>query len=115
MNGADRLLRGAAHGAIRAYQLTLSGFLGRQCRYLPTCSNYADEAIARHGLWCGGWMALSRVCRCHPWSDAGFDPVPADLPRGAAWFIPWRYGSWLRSPARSPAVQDRASNSAASP
>ena len=40
--------------------------IGRQCRYLPTCSHYADEAIARHGLWAGGWMGVARVCRCHP-------------------------------------------------
>lgn len=105
-------VRLAAHGAIRAYQLTLSGFVGRQCRYLPTCSDYADEAIARYGLWCGGWMGLSRVCRCHPWGDAGFDPVPETWPAGAAWFRPWRYGSWLAKPTRR---HDRASSSAVAP
>jgi putative membrane protein insertion efficiency factor len=107
-----RLGRGCAHGAIRTYQLTLSGLAGRQCRYLPTCSDYADEAIQRHGLWCGGWMGLSRVCRCHPWSDAGFDPVPEAAPPGATWNRPWRYGHWARRPERA---QERASSSAVIP
>ncbi|UDL95671.1 membrane protein insertion efficiency factor YidD [Lichenihabitans sp. PAMC28606] len=116
MNAASRLLRGTAHGAIRAYQLTLSGLSGRQCRYLPTCSDFTDEAIQRHGLWAGGWMGLSRICRCHPWGDAGFDPVPATLPP-AAWFTPWRFGAWRKSPAREAysVDQDRAKSSAAKP
>jgi putative membrane protein insertion efficiency factor len=112
MKAADRLLRGTAHGAIRAYQLTLSGFWGRQCRYLPSCSDYMDEAIQRHGFWAGGWMGLSRLCRCHPWGDAGFDPVPAALPANATAMTPWRYGSWGKKRRR---VQDRANNSAENP
>jgi putative membrane protein insertion efficiency factor len=86
--------RVAAHALIRAYQLSLSGLLGRQCRYLPTCSDYADEAIRRHGLWPGAWMGAARVCRCHPWGAAGFDPAPAEAPKGASWLRPWRYGHW---------------------
>ncbi len=86
--------RRAARGAIRFYQLTLSALIGRQCRYLPTCSDYVDEAVARHGLWAGGWMGAARVCRCHPWGAAGYDPPPAALPAGASWLSPWRYGRW---------------------
>jgi hypothetical protein len=112
MRVADRVLRGTAHGAIRAYQLTLSGVSGRQCRYLPTCSDYMDEAIQRHGLWAGGWMGLSRLCRCHPWGDAGFDPVPMTSPPAATGLMPWRFGSWRKRPR---AAQDRASSSADSP
>ena len=93
MTDRARWARLGAHGAIRFYQLTLSGVVGRQCRYLPSCSDYADEAIARHGLWPGTWMGLSRICRCHPWGGSGYDPVPARLPNGAAWFTPWRYGA----------------------
>ena len=52
----SRPLRRGAHFAIRGYQLTLSGLVGRQCRHLPSCSDYTDEAIQRHGLWAGGWM-----------------------------------------------------------
>lgn len=61
---------------IRIYQLTLSSVMGRTCRYLPTCSDYAGEAIARHGAWRGFLLAIARVSRCHPWGGHGFDPVP---------------------------------------
>jgi putative membrane protein insertion efficiency factor len=110
--GGSRWVRRGAHVLIRAYQLTLSGLAGRQCRYLPTCSHYTDEAIQRHGLWRGGWMGAARICRCHPWGDAGFDPVPAELPPAATWLRPWRYGAWRMPAARA---QERARSSAASP
>lgn len=79
---------------IRGYQLTLSGVIGRQCRYLPTCSDYASEAIGRHGLWAGGWIGVSRICRCHPWGGSGFDPAPDELPAAGRPWTPWRYGRW---------------------
>ncbi len=63
-------------GAIRAYKLTLSPWIGRQCRYLPTCSAYAEEALIRHGPLRGGFLAVRRVCRCHPFGGSGYDPVP---------------------------------------
>ncbi len=78
-------------GLVRLYQLTLSGFVGNTCRHLPTCSEYAYEAIARHGLWAGGWMGLFRVARCGPLGTQGLDPVPAALDRRSRWFMPWRY------------------------
>lgn len=68
--------------------------MGRQCRFLPTCSDYADAAIARHGLWAGGWVGAARVCRCQPWGDGGFDPPPEQLPESGAWYKPWRFGRW---------------------
>jgi uncharacterized protein len=61
---------------IRFYQLTLSSVMGRRCRFLPTCSDYAREAIDKHGVWRGGGLAIRRVGRCHPWGGDGFDPVP---------------------------------------
>ena len=61
---------------IRGYQLVLSPILGPRCRHLPTCSEYAAEAIARHGIVRGGWLALRRVVRCNPWGTSGYDPVP---------------------------------------
>jgi len=91
--------RRAAHGVIRFYQLTLSSVLGRECRYLPTCSDYADEAICRHGLWAGGWMGLARVCRCHPLGGSGYDPPPQEPAVDASWLRPWRYGVWRVPPA----------------
>jgi uncharacterized protein len=61
---------------IRIYQLTLSSFLGRGCRFLPTCSDYAKEAIEKHGPWRGTILSLRRISRCHPWGGEGYDPVP---------------------------------------
>jgi uncharacterized protein len=88
------MMRAIARGAIRTYQLTLSALVGRQCRHAPSCSAYADEAIERHGVWIGGWMALARILRCHPWGSAGFDPVPAAPDARGRWYLPWRYGRW---------------------
>ena len=78
---------------VRLYQLTLSGFIGNTCRHLPTCSEYAYEAIARHGLWAGGWLSLFRVGRCGPFGTQGIDRVPEGLDDRYAWFMPWRYWS----------------------
>lgn len=64
-------------GCIRVYRLTLSPFLGGSCRFLPTCSAYAMEAIGTHGAWRGAGLALRRLARCHPLGASGFDPVPA--------------------------------------
>ena len=63
-------------GVVRAYQFVLSPLLGRQCRFLPTCSHYALEALERHGAVKGGWLAAKRIARCHPFASAGYDPVP---------------------------------------
>ncbi|KQP87299.1 MULTISPECIES: membrane protein insertion efficiency factor YidD [unclassified Methylobacterium] len=87
-------LRRVAHGAIRAYQLTLSSLIGRQCRHWPSCSTYTDEAIQRHGLWAGGWIGFARICRCGPLGTHGIDLVPESLPARATGLTPWRYGRW---------------------
>ena len=63
-------------GAITVYRYSLSAFMGRQCRFLPTCSDYALDAVRKHGAWKGGRLALRRIGRCHPWGGSGFDPVP---------------------------------------
>ena len=63
-------------GTILLYRYTLSYFLGRQCRFLPTCSEYAVEAVRRHGAWRGAGLAARRIARCHPWGGEGYDPVP---------------------------------------
>ena len=61
---------------LRAYQFVLSPLVGNQCRFAPTCSQFAREAIERHGALRGSWLALGRVLRCHPWHEGGIDPVP---------------------------------------
>jgi putative membrane protein insertion efficiency factor len=66
---------------IRAYRYLVSPLLGNNCRFYPSCSRYAEEAIARHGVMRGGWLALCRLLRCHPWHAGGCDPVPNELHR----------------------------------
>ncbi|MCF6209378.1 MAG: membrane protein insertion efficiency factor YidD [Gammaproteobacteria bacterium] len=61
---------------IQAYRYLLSPLLGPHCRYHPSCSSYAQMALERHGAVRGGSMAVKRLCRCHPWHEGGFDPVP---------------------------------------
>jgi putative membrane protein insertion efficiency factor len=62
---------------LRAYQLGISPFLGQNCRFYPSCSSYAAEAIREHGAARGGLLTAKRLCKCHPWHRGGFDPVPA--------------------------------------
>ncbi|MCB2230220.1 membrane protein insertion efficiency factor YidD [bacterium] len=61
---------------IYLYRYTLSPVMGNQCRFAPTCSRYAEEALRKHGALKGAWMALKRIGRCHPWREGGYDPVP---------------------------------------
>ena len=63
-------------GILRAYRFVISPMYGQVCRYYPTCSAYALEAITVHGSIKGSWLALRRVLRCHPWTPGGYDPVP---------------------------------------
>jgi putative membrane protein insertion efficiency factor len=94
---------------IKVYRLTLSPLIGFHCRHLPTCSEYGDEALARHGLWAGGWMTLARLLRCHPFGTSGLDFVPRELPERARWYLPWRYGRWRGTntlPAATPVSHD---------
>jgi hypothetical protein len=84
----------AGRALVQVYRHTLAALVGYECRHLPTCSAYADEAIGRFGLWAGGWMTLARLCRCHPLGTSGLDFVPTALPTPARWYLPWRYGRW---------------------
>tara|TARA_B100001059_G_C17775559_1_gene551025 strand:- start:1146 stop:1379 length:234 start_codon:yes stop_codon:yes gene_type:complete len=61
---------------IKAYQLFISPLTPATCRFQPTCSNYTKEALEKHGLFRGGWLALKRIFSCHPWGRSGYDPVP---------------------------------------
>jgi putative membrane protein insertion efficiency factor len=93
----DRISRAprlAGRGLILAYRYSFSALVGFDCRHLPTCSSYAEEAIGRFGLWAGGWMTFARLCRCHPFGTSGLDFVPSAPPPSARWFLPWRYGRW---------------------
>src|ERR1700720_4251304 len=81
--GVGRVLGLAIRGMIRAYQLLVAPVLGPSCRYYPSCSHYAEEAVGRYGPWRGSLLALRRLSRCHPWGGSGYDPVPAEPQRYA--------------------------------
>ncbi|OUU19436.1 MAG: membrane protein insertion efficiency factor YidD [Flavobacteriaceae bacterium TMED48] len=61
---------------IKGYQLLISPLLPPSCRYQPTCSQYAKEALNKYGLFKGGWLAIKRISKCHPWGGSGYDPIP---------------------------------------
>lgn len=69
-------MKGLLLGAVRGYQYLLRPMLGLNCRFYPSCSDYAREAIERHGARVGTWLALKRLGRCHPYHPGGYDPVP---------------------------------------
>jgi len=94
VGAALRLPSLAGRGLIWIYRHTLSPLVGANCRHWPTCSVYGDQAIGRFGLWRGGWMTLARLLRCQPFGTSGIDLVPETVPRGARWYLPWRYGRW---------------------
>src|ERR1700755_2471360 len=91
---ARRAPRIMGRSFIAIYRHTSSALVGMHCRHLPTCSQYAEEAIGRFGLWAGGWMTLARLLRCHPFVTRGLDFVATSWPDGARWYLPWRYGRW---------------------
>ncbi len=74
------MLKSILIGLIRFYQAAISPYTPPSCRYTPTCSAYAIEAVERHGVLRGGWLFLRRFGRCHPWGGEGYDPVPPNPP-----------------------------------
>ena len=78
--GLRRLPRWLLILPIRIYQYSLSPLIGPRCRFAPSCSAYAAEALSTHGVLRGGWLAARRIVRCHPWGGFGYDPVPERLP-----------------------------------
>lgn len=72
----ERCIVGLGCALIRLYQRGLSPLLGQRCRFWPSCSCYAEQALRHHGLWRGSWFVLRRLSRCHPWHPGGIDPIP---------------------------------------
>jgi hypothetical protein len=66
---------------IRFYQIAISPYTPSSCRFTPTCSHYAVESLKIHGLFKGGWLAVKRISKCHPWGGSGYDPVPEKEPK----------------------------------
>jgi len=104
MDTLRKLPRQAGRALVLVYRYTLSPLLGPRCRHLPSCSDYAEQAITRFGLWAGGWMTLARILRCHPWGTHGLDFVPDAPPPHARWYLPWRYGRWHGTNKAPPAA-----------
>lgn len=75
-------------GCLRAYRLLISPLYGQVCRYHPSCSAYALDAVTRHGSLRGTWLAIRRLGRCHPWAAGGYDPVPPRTSRSSAGTFP---------------------------
>jgi hypothetical protein len=90
-----RLTRRLAQAPVHLYRWTLKPLVGWECRHLPTCSEYALEAIELNGAWRGLWLSLARLARCRPGGSAGYDPVP-DIRSERHLLAPWRYGRWQR-------------------
>ena len=102
-----RNLSFAAHVLLflqKLYKVTLSPLIGGQCRYLPTCSEYAADCVKLHGAWVGSWMGFARVCRCRPNGGSGFDPAP-EIAQSVKWYQPWKYGDWDKR-IRAPIIED---------
>ena len=91
---ARRAAKLALMTPIQIYRYTISPLLGVNCRHIPSCSQYAAEAIDLNGPWKGAWQTLARLMRCHPWGSSGYDPAPdlSDAPQ--PWWAPWRHGQW---------------------
>ena len=76
LDAIGKLLSWPLLGLVWIYRRLISPLLGVNCRFEPSCSAYAEQALREHGGLRGGWLAIRRVCRCHPWGGSGFDPVP---------------------------------------
>ena len=102
----SRLPRALLMGLVRAYRLLLSPALRRSCRFEPSCSAYALQALERHGAAAGSYLAVARLARCHPWCEPGFDPVPEPRPgHSPALFSRWLSDAPVRrvpAPSSSP-------------
>ncbi len=98
MSPAGTVLR----GLVRGYQLFLSPVLPAGCRFAPSCSAYAMEAISRHGAGRGAWLTAKRLLRCHPWHDGGYDPVPDSFSTSEPAHEAWAARGDEAAPSRHP-------------
>ncbi|SRR5579883_1807815 len=90
-SNAAEWLKAAAKSPIHIYRYMVSPLIGPRCRHFPSCSQYALDAIELNGAWTGGWLALGRIMRCHPWGTSGYDPAPDLRDAGIPFWAPWRY------------------------
>ena len=76
MKSVSQVLALPFRGLVWLYRYAISPLIGANCRFHPTCSAYAEEALRTHGVFRGGWLTLKRIAKCHPWGGSGYDPVP---------------------------------------
>ena len=88
------MVSGTVKAPLLVYRYCVSPFTPAACRHIPSCSAYANEAIARFGPWYGAWAAVARILRCNPLGSHGLDQVPDALPRNIRWYRPWAAGRW---------------------
>lgn len=104
------MMRGLLIGLVKGYRLLLRPWLGNACRFEPSCSVYAIEALERHGALAGGYLVLRRLGRCHPLCAGGHDPVPRDMPRAARLFSRLGLGGAPSAPSTaSPSSAEKSS------
>lgn len=97
MSFVTKIAKSVMRTPILVYRYAISPFLPGVCRHLPSCSEYASDAIDLNGAWKGGWLALSRILRCNPWGSHGLDPVSDLRQEHHPFYAPWRYGRWTGS------------------
>ena len=85
------VLKTAAKSPVYVYRYAVSPLIGPRCRHIPSCSQYALDAIDLNGAWAGSWLALGRIARCHPWGTSGYDPAPDLKNTSIPVWMPWRY------------------------
>lgn len=97
MNSASKaaatILKTAVKSPVYVYRYAISPLIGPRCRHLPTCSQYALDAIDLNGVWIGCWLSLGRIARCHPFGTHGYDPAPDLRSAGIPFWAVWRYRS----------------------
>ncbi|MBJ7543429.1 membrane protein insertion efficiency factor YidD [Rhodomicrobium udaipurense] len=99
-----KALKVIAKSPIYVYRYGISPIIGPRCRHLPTCSQYALDAIDVNGAWLGGWLTLGRILRCHPWGSSGYDPAPDLRAEKIPFWAPWRVWRYRRARAAADQV-----------
>ncbi len=90
-------MKAAVKAPIYFYRYAISPLIGPRCRHLPSCSQYALDAIDLNGIWIGSWLAAGRIGRCHPWGTSGYDPAPGFAKANIPVWAPWRCLGYRRS------------------
>jgi len=99
-----RSLKAVAKAPVYVYRYAISPIIGPRCRHLPTCSQYALDAIELNGAWLGGWLTVGRILRCHPWGTSGYDPAPDLKGSKIPVWAPWRAYRYRSARARAEKV-----------